>query len=301
MELRQLRYFVETARRRSITRAAAALHIVQPALTAQIKALEAELGTVLFHRSPRGVSLTDSGEAVLRDALAVLSAVDDLKRRHQAAPPAPRIVRVGIPNGLTRAFAAQLIARAQSEAGVAVEIIESMSGHLLEWLKAGRLEIGVLFAVQPLRSLDVRALSTDTINLVGPPRALDFSAPVEFEQLGGYPLILPSAKHGLTRLIEGQARRARTPLTRRATLDSVAEIKHLVSQGVGYTLLARMAYQTEFEQGLLSAAPLRNPVFTRDLVTATRRQQEASDDVLRVRELVHEVCGSGAQALFTPR
>ncbi|XNT50743.1 LysR family transcriptional regulator [Bordetella pertussis] len=85
MELRQLRYFVETAHRRSITKAASALHIVQPALTAQIKALEDELGTQLLERSARGVSLTVDGEAVLRDAVAILRAVDDLKRRHAAA------------------------------------------------------------------------------------------------------------------------------------------------------------------------------------------------------------------------
>jgi len=291
MELRHLRYFVETAHRRSITKAASALHIVQPALTAQIKALEDELGTRLLERSARGVSLTASGEAVLRDAVAILRAVDDLKRRHTAAARTGRAVKIGIPNGMTRTFAGQLIERARQECSFDVELIEGMSGHLLEWLKSGRLDISVLFASQPLRQLDVQKLAVDSIDLVGPPGTLDPQRPVEFRDLARYPLILPSARHGLTRLIHAQARLAGAELLQHATLDSIAEIKHLVSQGVGYTLLAPMVYQPEMEQGLLSAAPLCNPAFTRELVTATRRLHEAHEDIAQVRALVHDICG----------
>ncbi|MVW77805.1 LysR family transcriptional regulator [Bordetella sp. 02P26C-1] len=290
MELRQLRYFVETAHRRSITKAASALHIVQPALTAQIKALEEELGTRLLERSARGVSLTESGEAVLRDATAILRAVDQLKRRHATTPCSGRAVKIGIPNGMTRTFAGQLLERARQEGRFEVELIEGMSGHLLEWLKSGRLDISVLFASQPLRQLHISKLTTDVIDLVGPSGALHDTQPVEFRDLGRYPLILPTAKHGLTRLIHAQARLAGVELQQHATLDSIAEIKHLVSQGVGYTLLAPMVYQPEKDQGLLSAAPLCNPTLTRDLVTATRRAHE-DDDIAQARALVHDICG----------
>ncbi|MCD0504957.1 LysR family transcriptional regulator [Bordetella petrii] len=290
MELRHLRYFVEAARRRSITKAAAALHIVQPALTAQIKALEDELGARLLDRSARGVSLTQSGELAYRDAVAILRAVDDMKRRHAAATPPARVVRVGIPNGMTRTFAAQLIARAKHAHGCDVELIEGMSGHLLEWLKSGRLDISVLFAVQPLRHLDVQPLVVDRIDLVGAPGLLDPSCPIEFSRLPEYPLILPNARHGLTRLIKAQARRANTAISLHATLDSIAEIKHLVSQGIGFTLLAPMVYGADFDQGLLSAAPLCNPAFTRELVTAMRPPQDSHDDIAQVRMLVHDIC-----------
>ncbi|HYG45946.1 MAG TPA: LysR substrate-binding domain-containing protein [Bordetella sp.] len=291
MELRHLRYFVEAARRRSITRAASALHIVQPALTAQIKALEEELGTQLLERSARGVSLTPSGETAFRDAVAILRAVDDMKRRHIRPDEAVRVVKVGIPNGMTRTFAAQLIERAKHEHEIDVELIEGMSGHLLEWLKSGRLDISVLFAAQPLNHLEVVPLAVDTIDLVGPAGALDPRRPIDFADLAQYPLILPSAKHGLTRLIHAQARRAKVSITLHTTLDSIAEIKYLVSKGVGYTLLASMVYRADREQGLLSAAPFRNPAFTRELVTAVRRQHDAQAGLAQVRTLVHDICG----------
>ncbi|MDQ3271651.1 MAG: LysR family transcriptional regulator, partial [Pseudomonadota bacterium] len=73
MELRHLRYFVGVAEQGSVSRAAEKLFIAQPALSAQIRQLEEELGVSLFVRLPRGVRLTQAGESFLADAKAILS------------------------------------------------------------------------------------------------------------------------------------------------------------------------------------------------------------------------------------
>ena len=85
MELRQLRYFVEIAEQASFTRAAETLSIAQPALTAQIHKLEAELGAALFIRSKRGITLTEVGRATLDAARTTLHAADATKRAAQLA------------------------------------------------------------------------------------------------------------------------------------------------------------------------------------------------------------------------
>ncbi|HEY3070821.1 MAG TPA: LysR family transcriptional regulator, partial [Gaiellaceae bacterium] len=77
MLLAQIAAFVETARRRSVSRAADALFISQPALTARLKGLEADLGAELFIRTPRGMRLTDSGEAFLPYAVRALETLTD--------------------------------------------------------------------------------------------------------------------------------------------------------------------------------------------------------------------------------
>lgn len=71
-DLRVLRSFVVIAEERSITRAAARLHIAQQSLSAQMRALEARIGTALLHRSSRGVTLTAVGQVLLREAVPLL-------------------------------------------------------------------------------------------------------------------------------------------------------------------------------------------------------------------------------------
>lgn len=81
MELRHLRYFVAAAEFEHFGRAAARLNIVQPALSKQIRELEAELRTALFERLPRGVRLTTAGHAFLADARALLHRADIATQR----------------------------------------------------------------------------------------------------------------------------------------------------------------------------------------------------------------------------
>jgi DNA-binding transcriptional LysR family regulator len=93
--VRQLRDFVALAEAGSFTRAAATLHVAQPALTYQIKRLEAELALQLFVRGPRGVTTTPEAEALLPMARAALHAVDALGARAAELRGGGRVLRVG--------------------------------------------------------------------------------------------------------------------------------------------------------------------------------------------------------------
>jgi DNA-binding transcriptional LysR family regulator len=77
MELRHLRYFAVVAEELNIGRAAERLHIVQPALSRQMQALEGELEVALFDRLPRGIRLTPAGEQLALDARRILREVAD--------------------------------------------------------------------------------------------------------------------------------------------------------------------------------------------------------------------------------
>jgi DNA-binding transcriptional LysR family regulator len=81
MELRHLRYFVAVAEELHFRKAAENLHIVQPALSKQISALENELGLLLLERDRRHVTLTEAGSTFLEEAIAVLARADGAKAR----------------------------------------------------------------------------------------------------------------------------------------------------------------------------------------------------------------------------
>lgn len=85
MELRHLRYFVMTAQLQSFTKAAEALHIAQPPLGQQIRALEEEIGTPLFHRQGRGIVLSDAGRVFWAAAVDILARVDHAKEQALSA------------------------------------------------------------------------------------------------------------------------------------------------------------------------------------------------------------------------
>src|SRR5215467_2890315 len=81
MELRHLRYFVSVGEEEHYGRAAARLHLAQPALSRQIQDLENEIGFRLFERLPRGVRLSAAGKLFLTDARRILQEVEEAKLR----------------------------------------------------------------------------------------------------------------------------------------------------------------------------------------------------------------------------
>src|SRR5260370_19870879 len=101
VEIRQLTYFVTVAEQLSFGRAAERLHIVQPAVSQQIRRLERELGVPLFDRSSRHVRLTAAGGRLLPDALAVLAAADRVRQvAADVAAGADGLLRVRTSQGL---------------------------------------------------------------------------------------------------------------------------------------------------------------------------------------------------------
>ena len=146
MELRHLRYYVAVAEELHFHRAADRLHISQPPLSQQIRALERELGVVLLERNRRSVAMTAAGTAFLRDAREILAAVDAATEtvRSVARGEAGRLAVGFVGSAMHGALPGILRAHRRAYAQVQLVLTELPTAGQLEALMSGRIDVGVI-------------------------------------------------------------------------------------------------------------------------------------------------------------
>jgi DNA-binding transcriptional LysR family regulator len=168
MDLMWLRVFREVARRGSFTAAAGALRYTQSAVSRQIAALEADTGSTLFDRVPRGVRLTDEGRCLLEHADAVLGRLDAARRDLTALRnlDAGRL-RIGAFATADAALVPRAMAAFQAEhPNVVLSLDEGLTPQQIPKLRDGDLDLGVV-SVPPGRSLDADGI--ELIHLLDDP------------------------------------------------------------------------------------------------------------------------------------
>ncbi|WP_327709854.1 LysR substrate-binding domain-containing protein [Streptomyces sp. NBC_00464] len=140
LDLRKLRYFVAVAEKLHFGRAADELHIAQPVLSRQIRALEQDLGTPLLTRDSHGVALTDAGRQLLTDAGPLLASAHAARRRVTVAARGGRRLMVGFRAGIAVAPAVRTFATRHPSVIVDVQRIEwdDQATMLLD----GRIDVG---------------------------------------------------------------------------------------------------------------------------------------------------------------
>ncbi|NYT36010.1 LysR family transcriptional regulator [Allopusillimonas soli] len=146
VDLRRIRHFVALAERLNFTRAAQDLHIVQPALTVSIRKLEQELGTQLFIREPRGVSLTHSGQAALQEAYRILFHAEQfVDLVHNTERGVGGILRVGFVGSTSFGLLQKLVPRFRTEhPRVELELREATSSRILQMIEQEELNLGLV-------------------------------------------------------------------------------------------------------------------------------------------------------------
>ena len=136
MELRQLRYFVAIAESGSFSRAAEKVFVAQSALSHQIAQLESELGSSLFHRSRRGIELTEAGQRFAPHAVSILRQTEEAaaSARQSTDQPSGKVL-FGIPHSASNALALPLLrAIRQRLPRVQLELTEELTGNLSQQL-----------------------------------------------------------------------------------------------------------------------------------------------------------------------
>lgn len=285
MDLRQLRYFVAAVEAGSITQAAAALRVAQPAVSARLRDLEDSLGVPLLQRSRGGVVLTRHGHVLLDHARAILRQVGVAAEEVRAAGAVSGQVVLGMPGAVTSSLVGPLLARLSAEhPALQLRIVEAMTATLLEWLHAGRLDVAVLFSSQNLVGLNATEVDEDELWLVGPPGRFDPARPMPLTELPGIGLITAGSGSTLRGILLAAARSAGVELDIICELDAISEMLNLARQGLGCTVLAPVAFAEALARGEVSATPLV-PAIRRKLVAAIpayRTPSRAADLVVNL-------------------
>ncbi|WP_419897749.1 LysR family transcriptional regulator [Roseomonas sp. USHLN139] len=261
MDLRQLRSFLQIAESGSLSKASDRLRLAQPALSRQIRLLEAEVGLALFTRHGRGMQLTEAGRALLERVTGPLRQIERSVEEVRALASEVRgQVALGLMPTTSHVLSGRLARRVAAELpGVSLRIVEGYAGHLVEWLQRGQLDVSLLYGPGDGLHLRCETLLLDELALIGPAGALD-GAPVSVDSLAALPMVLPSRPHGLRLLIETAASRAGAPLAVRFEADSFRVIKDLVAAGLGHSVLPPSSIAAEEAARQFSMAPLTPPI-----------------------------------------
>lgn len=296
--LKQLRYFEALARLGHFGQAAEVCAVTQPALSMQMKELEAVLGAPLLERAPRQVRLTGFGELFLVRAQKILrevSGLEDLARLAAAQGSGARMagrLRIGVIPTVAPYLLPKVIGRLTAlYPGLDLSLRETVTPRLLQELQEGRLDCALVALPVSEPWLEEMALFSEAFVLVRP------------EADAGRPVPDPAALREMRLLLleEGHCFRdqalsfcAMSGVRAREVMDgsSLATLVQMVGAGIGVTLIPEMAVPVETRSAAVSVARFRDPQPMRQVGLVWRRSTPLA-------EALREIAGA-VQAAVVP-
>jgi DNA-binding transcriptional LysR family regulator len=270
--LRQLRSFVAAVERGSITEAARALHLTQPAASQQLRELERILGTRLLERAEGRVLPTAAGTALLAPARRALAAGEEVVATALAWRGGDT-GRVRLGTGATACIyllPPVLAAARQAMPGLEIVVATGNTPEILRQVQEGRLDLGLVTLPRALaRGLSRIPLCRDAMAALVPAR-LAVGAAVSPEQLADQPLILYEAGGDTRRVVDAWFAAAGLAPKPIMELGSVEAIKVLVGSGLGASVLPQMALADEIAGARVLAL---RPATARELGVVMRTEK----------------------------
>lgn len=241
MEIRQLRYFARTFETGNITRAAAALSIVQPALSQQLARLESELGVKLLVRSSKGIVPTEAGRVLYQYVRSVLRQLEHARSAVQLkSKPLPLVgaVSIGFAPTTASALGYDILRLFRSEhPGIVLNIVESFAGDLEKMLLSRKLDLAILFNPRLPRDIERIHLGDERIYLIGRKKKGVATPPrISLQKAATHPLILPTRVHGFRQTLDTALSQQKLRPNIIAEVDSVNVLMEAVVHGVAETI-----------------------------------------------------------------
>ena len=292
LSLKQLRYFDALARHRHFGRAAQACAISQPALSLQIKELEALVGAPLVERATRQIRLTALGEALVSRARNILVGVDELEElvRASKGPLAGRLRLGVIPTVAPYLLPDIMGALSRRLPGLEVEIRETVTQSLIYDLLEARLDLAIVALPISEPALREFALFQEDFVLVRPAEDEGKHVPSP-ELLQAMRLLLLEEGHcfrdqalSFCKFTEAQPRNMMEG-------SSLSTLVQMVGAGMGVTLIPEMALRLETRSADVSIARFPPPRPSRTIGMVWRKTNPLSDQLMQIGAIVRGAAG----------
>ena len=273
---RQLQAFLALVAARNFTRAAAAVHLSQPAFSTLIRQLEASLGVRLFHRSTRHVELTAEGEEFERAARRVLAEFEAAwsGMRERAARERGRVAIALLPSLAADWLPGVLAGFRAAFPGIELEVADVLSEPCIERVRSGQADFALAATRAETPELRAEPFCSDGFHLVCPAghplAALRDPRP---RDLAPWPFIHLSRTSSVRQYIDA----ATHPKPLRAVLEveQLATVAGMVRAGLGVSIVPALALY-QFRADDLAVRPVRWPGLTRRIYLVRRRDRGLS-------------------------
>jgi len=280
IQLVQVEGFLEVARRGSVSRAAEALFITQPTLTARLQALERELGTPLFLRTPHGMRLTDAGRAwvpfaeralrALVDGRDALQQVMSASAGHLMIAAAPAVSTYVLPELLERFV--------DEHPRVEVSVRTGHSEDVVELVLRDEVQIGLGRAIRH-PELELRPFHTEDLILVcAPDHPFTRRDAVDMSEVAAQKLIMFDRTSSYYEITQGAFLSSGVSPRGLMELDSIEAAKKMVERGLGVALLPGSAVAREVAGGTLCTVRMVDAPPMQNMIVAFRRRDAGAPE-----------------------
>jgi LysR family transcriptional regulator, nitrogen assimilation regulatory protein len=290
MDSRRLRYFVQIVDSGSITRAAAATGVAQPALSQQLAILENELKVKLLERSVSGVTPTSAGRILYARAQTILRQYEDLREAvHREVQPLSGVVSLGISPTMTTRFALPLIDKVCTQhPEMHLQIREEGSAVLNELLANGRIEVSISPVRPDGEAIVGEEILTEPLILMYPP-AWKIADDASLAELAALPWIVPRRPNSIRTIVDAVF--AASSFTPRVAveLDSLQNVIETVRRGLGVGAMVAGVIRDDLTEGRLRARALGEHAPMRPMFLSHRRTPALTPPAQFVYDILREI------------
>ena len=249
MDLGQIEAFVQVAQHRSFSKAAEALFLTQPSVTARIQSLERDLGESLFERNGRGVRMTEMGAAFLPYARRALKALQDGRDSIEGMRN-PDIGSLKLGSALTvSTYVLPKILKKYTNTypGVEVSVHTGRSEQVLHMVLQDEVHCALERTVHHAEIVTVPLYEDDLVLVAPPEHRFAQKRGATVEEIGREPLILFDKGSSYNALIQGVFRQHGIVPKTTMDMDTIEATKKMVEEGLGIALLPKVSTEREVE------------------------------------------------------